>query len=81
MEREELKSKLEDLFGRTNVTSNLEKELLEPATRRSVLENSSFGEEEIEGMMAIEADSLEKLVKLTSEFFEFPHGIGMERKG
>ena len=82
MERVELKSKLEDLFGRANVTSSLEKELLDPETRRDALQSSSFDREDIEEMMAIEAESIEELAKLTSEFFEFPHGIeGKEKRG
>lgn len=79
-EQEEFIKKLNGLVGHTIDTKDFAEGLLNPETRRGLLENHSFEDEDIEILMGIEAEDISQFSLKTFEAFNIPFSPGKERE-
>lgn len=81
MENEnELLTKLDGLFSLAITQREIRNGILDLETRKGILGESGFNEEEIEKMMPIEAESLSDFAVKIFEAFSLPFSPGKERK-
>lgn len=81
MENEnELLTKFNELFSLAITQEKIRNGLLDIETRKGILEESGFNEEEVEKMMTFEAESLSDFALKAFETFSLPLSPGKERK-